>query len=60
MKTEVQVTYCPPSKRNKPKSVIKCQSPINYDRIKGTMTERKERIEQEIQAAVDEQLLSLR
>jgi hypothetical protein len=42
---ELQITKCPPSKRNKPKSYIKCGNP-SPDIRNGNLPQRKEKLEQ--------------
>lgn len=54
-----EITYCKPSNRNKPKSVIKCSNPC-WDVRHGNMAVIKQKVEEELIAAVDEKLISLR
>ena len=49
-----EITYCPPSNRNKPKSYIKCSNPC-WDVRAGNLNERKAKIEQELNDKLDEQ-----
>jgi len=54
-----EITVCKPSRRNQPKSYIKCSNPCTDVRY-GTMVERKAKIELEIHEAVDAQLMRMR